>query len=550
MPGWQLLTGTLGGLGLFLLGMWLLTEALKLGGGTALRQILSNWSLTRLRAFGSGFAVTALVQSSSAVTVAVIGFVNAGLLDLSRSVWIIFGSNVGTTMTAWIVAFIGLKIKIDVFALPAIGIGSMLHLFSKHSRWQALGGALAGLGLLFLGLQLLQQTFGGLGGQIDLLWANDKGPLSALLMVLLGLVLTALMQSSSASMAIVLTAVAADVIPLYSGALAVIGANIGTTVTALLAVLKATSNARRVAVAHVVFNVVTAIAGVALLGVLLTLVGVIESGLVVESNPAVTLALFHTVFNLMGVLLMIPIEKPMVARLKRLFRSREEELSTPQFLDPNTVQVPELALRALFMEELRVLTLLGPALSDYLKSNKPLSPNALLDAMDQLLSSINDFIAECSRQPLPDNVSGSLQAMLMVNTHLDIAIDNVRELEPLLVARSGFPARINTTLNRLISHIDTLTQYSQQLQEARPRDMQEFQESFEADYRDARQQLLEAGRLRSLNMRHVEDIAQHLSVLKRVIKQYRKAIDDILEIANQPPFVAEAAESETDETAA
>ena len=145
-----------------------MTEGLKQSGGKALNTILQSWTSTRLRAFATGFAATALVQSSSAVTVSVIGFVNAGMLNLAQSMWVVFGSNVGTTMTAWIVALIGLKIKIDIVALPAIGLGAIAHLFGKSIRWRALGGAISGLGLVFFGLSLMQNAFTGIADQVDL----------------------------------------------------------------------------------------------------------------------------------------------------------------------------------------------------------------------------------------------------------------------------------------------------------------------------------------------------------------------------------------------
>jgi len=157
-----------GGLGLFLLGMMLMTDGLKAAAGPMLGNVLTSSTRTRLRGLFSGIAVTALVQSSSAVTVAAIGFVNAGLLSFSQSLWVIFGANVGTTMTGWLVALIGFKIKIEAAALPMIGIGMALRLSGSDSRRGAGGSALAGFGVLFLGIGFLQQAFSGSGQTIDL----------------------------------------------------------------------------------------------------------------------------------------------------------------------------------------------------------------------------------------------------------------------------------------------------------------------------------------------------------------------------------------------
>lgn len=225
--------------------------------GPALNRILTSSTQTRLRGLGSGIVVTALVQSSSAVTVAAIGFVNAGLLTFGQSLWVIFGANVGTTMTGWLVALIGFKIKVEAAALPMIGLGMALRLSGAETRRGASGTALAGFGVLFLGIGFLQQAFSGTDAGIDLVGLSGQGFMSVVYFVLAGILLTVLMQSSSASLAIVLTLAQANVIPLQEAAAAVIGANIGTTVTALLAAIGATPNARRAAGAHVLFNALT-----------------------------------------------------------------------------------------------------------------------------------------------------------------------------------------------------------------------------------------------------------------------------------------------------
>src|SRR3990167_8062507 len=197
-----------------------------------------------------------MVQSSSAVTVAVIGFTNAGLLGLAPALWVLFGANVGTTMTGWIVALVGLKFKIELLALPLVGAGVLLRLLGEGARRGAIGTALAGFGLLFLGIGLLQESFTGLAAEVSL--PQGDGPLAVLAQVIIGTLMTVLMQSSSASMAIALTAAQGGLLDAQGAAAVVIGANIGTTVTALLAAIGATPNARRAAAAHVTFNVVTA----------------------------------------------------------------------------------------------------------------------------------------------------------------------------------------------------------------------------------------------------------------------------------------------------
>ena len=158
----------IGGLGLFLLAVGMITDGLKLAAGNALRDILARSTRTPAKGILTGIGITAIVQSSSAVTVATIGFVNAGLLSLYQALGVVYGANIGTTMTGWLVAVIGFKIKIEAFALPMIGIGMMLRLLKGGSRWGSVGTSLAGFGLFFVGIDVLKNAFEGMAGGIDL----------------------------------------------------------------------------------------------------------------------------------------------------------------------------------------------------------------------------------------------------------------------------------------------------------------------------------------------------------------------------------------------
>ncbi|OZB06938.1 MAG: hypothetical protein B7X54_00375 [Idiomarina sp. 34-48-12] len=228
-------TLALGGLGLLLLGMQLLTDGLKAAAGSHLQSYLERSTQTRLRAAFSGFTVTALVQSSSAVVVALLDFTNAGMLKLKQAAWVVFGSNVGTTMTAWIVALIGLKLNIGIVAWPLIGVGMLLQLVRRTDPLGSIGLAVAGFGVLFVGLDTLRDAFEQLVTVMPVGQLSISGPVGILLAVFAGALLTALVQSSSAALAIVLTASVSGVFSPLAGAAVVIGANIGTTVTALLA---------------------------------------------------------------------------------------------------------------------------------------------------------------------------------------------------------------------------------------------------------------------------------------------------------------------------
>ena len=244
-------------LGLFLLGMRLMTDGLKYAAGSSLRRIIEESVSTRLRGIASGAFITSIVQSSSAVTVAAIGFVNAGLVDFGHAVSIVYGSNIGTTMTGWLVALLGFNINIKAFAIPAVGLGMFLRLVQRESRTAAFGDVLAGFGIFFIGIGVLKDAFAGLGQNLQLAGLGGEGAMAVVIFVGIGFLLTFLMQSSSASIAIILTAVAGNVISMPDAAAAVIGANVGTTTTAALSVIGATTDAKRLACAHVIFNIIT-----------------------------------------------------------------------------------------------------------------------------------------------------------------------------------------------------------------------------------------------------------------------------------------------------
>jgi phosphate:Na+ symporter len=411
------ITHFLGGIGLFLLGMWLMTDGLKLAAGPALERILREWTRTRLRGLFSGVLVTGVVQSSTAVTVATIGFVNAGLLSLGQSMWVIFGSNVGTTMTGWLVALIGFKFKVELFALPMIGVGMLLRLTGENTRRGAIGLALAGFGTLFLGIDVLSNGFLGLQSNVDLQDMVMAGPAGVVVPVLAGFVLTLLMQSSSAAMAIVLTATAAG-IPLATAAAAVIGVNVGTTATAIIAAVGATPAARRTAAAHVLFNLLTGIVALFMLAPLLLLVSTLTDVMELPPTPSVLLAAFHTVFNVMGILLMWPLSARLERFLQQAFRTQEEDEGRLHHLDANVLGVPALAVQALAMEVARVgnfsRRMLAASLAD---SAEPDALQRDMAIVQRLVNAIGAFVPQIHRLAMGSASSERIPQILRLLRH-------------------------------------------------------------------------------------------------------------------------------------
>jgi len=415
--------GVIGGVGLFLLGMGLMTDGLKLAAGPALERILASSTKTRVRGLASGIAVTALVQSSSAVTVAAIGFVNAGLLNLSQALWVLFGANVGTTMTGWLVALVGLKFKIEALALPLVGVGMIMRLTGVGARRGALGIALAGFGVLFLGIDMLKETFSGMS--VDFRLPGGTGPVEVAALVLIGIAMTVLLQSSSASLAVALTAAQGGLLSPQGAAAVVIGANIGTTVTALLAAIGATANAKRAAAAHILFNLLTGVVALGLLPFLVTALGTLREWLALDEAPAANLALFHTMFNVFGVLLIWPLTERLTVFLQARFQSVDENLARPRYLDNTVVAVPALALDALAREVRRLGRLSLAAVSAI--AVEPGLPGAVLardkDVVARLGTAIADFIALLNRSGMSRESAARLPELLRLARYYESAVD-------------------------------------------------------------------------------------------------------------------------------
>lgn len=402
----------IGGIGLFLLGMQLMTTGLKQAAGHSLKRALQAATRSRLRGLLSGTLITAAVQSSSAVTVATLGFVNAGLLTLGQSIAVIYGCNIGTTMTGWLVALIGFKIKVSAFALPMIGVGMVLRILSKNGRPGHLGTALAGFGLFFIGLDFLRASFDGLSSQVPL-ESLGNGALALSLFVLAGILLTFLMQASAAVMAIALSLVHTGSISLSAAAALVIGANVGTTTTALLAAIGATSNAKRISAAHVLFNLLTGVVG---LLALLLLARWLDQFDPERFDLAALLALFHSLFNLAGVAMIWPLTERMEKFLLRRFTSLEENEARPRYLDDNILATPSLAIEALNRELGRVsrhcARMAREAISAEATDLGRLQSQA--EGIYQLVGRINAFNQELARQNLNPEISETLPISLRV----------------------------------------------------------------------------------------------------------------------------------------
>ena len=387
----------LGGIGLFLLGMVLLTDGLKAFAGESLKRALIKFTGKPWKAFLSGAGVTVLVQSSSATTITVIGFVSAGLITFSQSVGVVLGASLGTTGTGWIVATLGLKISVGFYALPLVGIGALARLLTK-GRLRDLGLALAGFGLIFIGIETLQVGMTSLSQRFDLSILPGLGILAYVLAMILGIILTVLMQSSSAAVATTLTALHSGAITFEHAAALVIGAAIGTTITGALAAIGGTTSAKRTAVAHVGFNLFTGLLALLLLPLFLMVIRWAQTHLGLDPG-AVSLAAFHTMFISVGVLFALPFVGTISRKIEHWIPERQSIYV--RHLDRSLLSAPEVALETVrrSLRELASASFLTLARS--LPAGKDLKISGLHDRATLLSanSAIQNFLQEIPLNP-------------------------------------------------------------------------------------------------------------------------------------------------------
>jgi phosphate:Na+ symporter len=294
----------LGGVGVFLLGMLVMTEGLKALAGARLSQWLAEATRSPWSGAATGAISTAILQSSSATTVAAVGFVGAELISFSQALGIIFGANIGTTITGWLVALVGFKLKLGVLLLPLIFAGVMMRFFGA-ARLAHAGYALAGFGLIFLGIDLLQQAAAAHTDLVNLdIFPADSWH-GRLKLLLIGCVITIITQSSSAGVATALVAINAGAINFEQGAALVIGMDVGTTVTAAIATVGGSVATRRTGFSHVIYNCFTAIGALLLISPFVYIWEATVSSQIL-GNPEIALVAFHTTFNLLGALLVLP----------------------------------------------------------------------------------------------------------------------------------------------------------------------------------------------------------------------------------------------------
>lgn len=339
------------GVAILLFGMIMLEEGFKTFTKGPLQNILKKATNKLYKSITVGAFVTALIQSSSLVSVITISFISAGLISLVEGLGLIFGANIGTTATAWLVAGFGLKIKISALALPMLVFG-IIFSFQKKNSLKGLGNVLAGLGFFFLGIHYMKEGFDVFKEYIDLTQYAVSGFFGAIVYTFLGIIITTILQSSSATLALILTALSAGQIE-YENALALaIGANVGTTITAILGAIGSNIAGRRLAGAHLIFNVITGIIALTLIYPLANLVNIISDAMHISSSDyTLKLALFHTIFNVIGVIVMVPFIHRLESFLMRVVKDKGDvSIVVPKYLNEAVLQFPASVISSLIDE--------------------------------------------------------------------------------------------------------------------------------------------------------------------------------------------------------
>jgi phosphate:Na+ symporter len=391
----------LGGVGLFLLGMAVMTDGLKALAGSALRTVLSKAAATPVSGAFWGAIITLLVQSSSAVTMTTIGLVSAGLLTFPQGLGLVFGANVGTTGTGWLVALIGVSVSLSAYALPMIFVGALARLLAG-GRIAAAGGALAGFALVLYGLTTLQQGMGGLAERLNpsdlpavlgapgVGWVAGSAGLMTLIAV--GLAMTAIMQSSTAAIAVTISAFYAGAVGLEQGAALIIGQNIGTATSSALAAIGASATAKRLALAYVLFKSIAALIAIAIF----PFTAVLMRGFAASVDGATLLAAYHTAYNLVGVAALLPAMQWFTRVVERLLPSKETALE--RALDPSALVNPVVAVETTRRVVAEILKTTAASVSAALSTGAERTTRGAATAA-AALEEARDFLSELKEPP-------------------------------------------------------------------------------------------------------------------------------------------------------
>ena len=465
-----------GGLGVFLYGMQRMSRGLESAGGEQMRKWLQTLTSNPIGGIATGLLVTCIIQSSSATTVMVVSLAHAGFLKLTQAIGVIMGANIGTTFTGWLVAVLGFKFKISYFAMIAVGVGVILIFIGPGRRRGLWGEILVGFGLLFMGLGIMKNGVKPLRklpevGEWMRSFSAGEGIGTLLLIVLIGTIITVLIQSSSATMALTMTLAAQGAIDFPTAAALVLGENIGTTITANLAALGTDIAARRAARVHFLFNSLGVLWALVLFSPLLSLIDWFVPGAMTEAAQVPShMAAFHTFFNIVNVLVFIPFIGLLAKTAEKMVPGEpgEGENRHIKYLDARVSATPELAMIAVRQE----LERMSRSALDMFKSvmelyNKPdvkakeqvKKIQELENLLDILEREITVYLAEVGRHEVSETTSQEISACLHMSHNLEKIGDYCEGLLRLLrkkySEKLAFSEKANSDIHEIAKHVES-----------------------------------------------------------------------------------------------
>lgn len=441
----------IGALGMFLFGMNMMSESLQKVAGNKMRIILSSMTKNRFVGVLSGIIITSIIQSSSATTVLIVSFVNAGLLTLGESISVIMGANIGTTVTAWIVSLIGFKFSIAEIAIPLIGL-AMPFVFSKKDKRKTIGQLIIGFSLLFLGLEYLKNGVPDIKSHPEILTFlqdyTNMGFLSILLFLLVGTLLTIIVQSSSATMAITLVMISQGWISFEIGAAMVLGENIGTTITANIAAITANINSKRAALSHTLFNVFGVIWVLILFYPFTKMVGyIVNFDPETHNNALYALSMFHTLFNLCNTIIMIFLIKTIEKIVCKIIpdKNTDNEFAL-KFISSGLLQTGELSLieaeKEIELYTERTHRMLYEAKEYALNSIKDKNNHAerikhYEEASDNTESAISDYLYNIAATPTSTQLKSTIRSYLYLTSEIESVADRCYNISRLITRKNN-----------------------------------------------------------------------------------------------------------------
>ena len=441
----------IGALGMFLFGMNMMSESLQKVAGNKMRLILSSMTKNRFVGVLSGIIITSIIQSSSATTVLIVSFVNAGLLTLGESISVIMGANIGTTVTAWIVSLIGFKFSIAEIAIPLIGL-AMPFVFSKKDKRKTIGQLIIGFSLLFLGLEYLKNGVPDIKSHPEILTFlqdyTNMGFLSILLFLLVGTLLTIIVQSSSATMAITLVMISQGWISVEIGAAMVLGENIGTTITANIAAITANINSKRAALSHTLFNVFGVIWVLILFYPFTKMVGyIVNFDPETHNNALYALSMFHTLFNLCNTIIMIFLIKTIEKIVCKIIpdKNTDNEFAL-KFISSGLLQTGELSLieaeKEIELYTERTHRMLYEAKEYALSSIKDKNNHAerikhYEEASDNTESAISDYLYNIAATPTSTQLKSTIRSYLYLTSEIESVADRCYNISRLITRKNN-----------------------------------------------------------------------------------------------------------------